>query len=187
VVEPIRRPVHSRPPSFGARFLFYQRNSGNLSKDRAALGQEIRKSVAELFDAALEFRTAIAIKGAPAQHAEGQPSHGIRTVSTARSRDVPAMHHHGTSGSRAAPVTLYLPGQQSQTHWSGAVRRTGFLVQSPLDTNPLRMFSLWLNDGLHQSLAWLVGKSQVELGVYICDGLTQAAPWTSRIAVRATP
>jgi hypothetical protein len=97
------------------------------------------------------------------------------------------MHYHGNGGSRAAPVTLYLPGQQSQTHWSGAVRRTGFLVQSPLDTNPLRMFSLWLNDGLHQSLAWLVGKSQVELGVYICDGLTQAAPWTSRIAVRATP
>jgi hypothetical protein len=42
------------------------------------------------------------------------------------------MHHHGTSGSRAAPVTLYLPGRQSQTHWSGAVRRIGFLVQSPL-------------------------------------------------------
>ena len=54
MVEPIRRPVHSRPPSFGARFLLYQRNSENLSKDRAALGQEIQKSVAELFDAALD-------------------------------------------------------------------------------------------------------------------------------------
>ena len=71
MVEPIRRPVHSRPSSFGARFLLYQRNSENLSKDRAALGQEIRKSVAELFDAALESRAAIAIKGTPDQHAEG--------------------------------------------------------------------------------------------------------------------
>jgi hypothetical protein len=42
------------------------------------------------------------------------------------------MHHHGTSGSRAAPITLYLPRRQSQTHWSGAVRRIGFLVQLPL-------------------------------------------------------
>jgi hypothetical protein len=33
--------------------------------------EEIRKSVAELFDAALESRAAIAIKGAPEQHAEG--------------------------------------------------------------------------------------------------------------------
>ena len=71
MVEPIRRPVHSRPPPFGARFLLYQRNSENLSKDRAALGQEIRESVAELFDAALESRAAIAIKGAPEHHAEG--------------------------------------------------------------------------------------------------------------------
>ena len=47
MVEPIRRSVHSRPPSFGARFLLYRRNIENLSKDRAALGQEIRKSVAE--------------------------------------------------------------------------------------------------------------------------------------------
>jgi hypothetical protein len=62
----------------------------------------------------------------------GQPSHGMRTVSTARSRDAPAMHRHGTTGSRAAPVTLYRPGRQSQTHWSGAVRRIGILVQSPL-------------------------------------------------------
>jgi hypothetical protein len=64
MIEPIRRPVHSRPPSFGARFLLYQRNIENLSKDRAALGQEIRKSVAELFGVALESRAAIAIKGA---------------------------------------------------------------------------------------------------------------------------
>jgi hypothetical protein len=71
MVEPIRPPVHSRPPSFGARFLLYQRNSEKLSKDRAALGQQIRESVAELFDAALESRAAIAIKGAPDQHAEG--------------------------------------------------------------------------------------------------------------------
>ena len=71
MVEPIRRFVHSRPPSFGARFLLYQRNIENLSQDIAALGQEIRKSVAELFDAALESRAAIAIKGAPDQHAEG--------------------------------------------------------------------------------------------------------------------
>ena len=71
MVEPIRRPVHSRPPSFGARFLLYPRNIENLSKDRAALGQEIRKSVAELFDTALESRASIAIKGAPEQHAEG--------------------------------------------------------------------------------------------------------------------
>ena len=71
MVEPIRRPVHSRPPSFGARFLLYQRNIENLSQDRAALGQEIRKSVAELFDAALEPDAAIAIKGVPEQHAEG--------------------------------------------------------------------------------------------------------------------
>jgi tetratricopeptide (TPR) repeat protein len=57
--------------SFGTRFVLYQRNIENLCKDRAALREEIRKSVAELFDAALESRAAIAIKGAPEQHAEG--------------------------------------------------------------------------------------------------------------------
>jgi tetratricopeptide (TPR) repeat protein len=57
--------------SFGTRFVLYQRNIENLCKDRAALGEEIRKSVAELFDAALEPHAAIAIKGAPEQHAEG--------------------------------------------------------------------------------------------------------------------
>jgi tetratricopeptide (TPR) repeat protein len=57
--------------SFGTRFVLYQRNIENLCKDRAALGEEIRKSVAELFDAALESRATIAIKGAPEHHAEG--------------------------------------------------------------------------------------------------------------------
>jgi tetratricopeptide (TPR) repeat protein len=57
--------------SFGTRFVLYQRNIENLCQDRAALGEEIRKSVAELYDAALESNTAVAIKGAPEQHAEG--------------------------------------------------------------------------------------------------------------------
>jgi tetratricopeptide (TPR) repeat protein len=56
--------------SFGTRFVLYQRNIENLCKDRATLCQEIRKSVAELYDAALESRATIAIKGAPEQHAE---------------------------------------------------------------------------------------------------------------------
>jgi tetratricopeptide (TPR) repeat protein len=57
--------------TFGNRFVLYQRNIENLCKDAAAVREEIRKSVAELFDAALESRAAIAIKGAPEQHAEG--------------------------------------------------------------------------------------------------------------------
>ena len=57
--------------SFGTRFVLYQRNIENLCKDRAALCEEIRKSVAELYDAALESHATIAIKGAPEQHAEG--------------------------------------------------------------------------------------------------------------------
>jgi tetratricopeptide (TPR) repeat protein len=57
--------------SFGTRFVLYQRNIENLCKDRATLCEEIRKSVAELYDAALESRATIAIKGAPEQHAEG--------------------------------------------------------------------------------------------------------------------
>jgi tetratricopeptide (TPR) repeat protein len=57
--------------TFGTRFVFYQRNIENLCQDRAALREEIRKSVAELFDAALESHAAIAIKGAPEEHAEG--------------------------------------------------------------------------------------------------------------------
>jgi tetratricopeptide (TPR) repeat protein len=56
--------------AFGDRFVLYQRNIENLCQDRATLREEIRKSVAELFDAALESRAAIAIKGAPEQHAE---------------------------------------------------------------------------------------------------------------------
>ncbi len=56
---------------FGARFVLYQRNIENLCKDRATLREEIRKSVAELFDAALESRAEVAIKGAPEEHAEG--------------------------------------------------------------------------------------------------------------------
>jgi tetratricopeptide (TPR) repeat protein len=57
--------------SFGTRFVLYQRNIENLCQDRATLREEIRKSVAELFDAALESRAAIAVKGAPEHHAEG--------------------------------------------------------------------------------------------------------------------
>jgi hypothetical protein len=56
---------------FGERFVLYQRNIENLCRDKATLREEIRKSVAELFDAALESRAAIADKGAPEQHAEG--------------------------------------------------------------------------------------------------------------------
>ena len=62
--------ARSRVP-FGMRFVLYQRNIENLCQDRAALREEIRKSVAELFDAALESHAAIAIKGVPEQHAEG--------------------------------------------------------------------------------------------------------------------
>ncbi len=75
----------------------------NLSKDRAALGQEIRKSVAELStrlrSPARRSRSRVLLTSTP----RGQPPHEMRTVSTARSRDAPAMHHHGTSGSRADP------------------------------------------------------------------------------------
>jgi tetratricopeptide (TPR) repeat protein len=62
--------ARSRVP-FGERFVLYQRNIENLCQDKATLREEIRKSVAELFDAALESRAAIVIKGAPEQHAEG--------------------------------------------------------------------------------------------------------------------
>ena len=60
----------SRVP-FGERFVLYQRNIENLCQDKATLREEIRKSVAELFGAALDPRTGIAIKGAPEHHAEG--------------------------------------------------------------------------------------------------------------------
>jgi tetratricopeptide (TPR) repeat protein len=56
--------------SFGTRFVLYQRNIENLCMDRTTLGEEIRKSVAELYDAALEPNAAIAFKGVPEQHAE---------------------------------------------------------------------------------------------------------------------
>jgi tetratricopeptide (TPR) repeat protein len=56
--------------SFGTRFVLYQRNIENLCKDEATLRDEIRKSVAELYDAALDLRAPIASQGAPEQHAE---------------------------------------------------------------------------------------------------------------------
>ena len=62
--------ARSRVP-FGTRFVLYQRNIENLCRDKAALREEIGKSVAELFDAGLESHAGIAIKGAPEQHAEG--------------------------------------------------------------------------------------------------------------------
>jgi tetratricopeptide (TPR) repeat protein len=55
---------------FGMRFVLYQRNIENLCKDEAALGEEIRKSVAELYDAALESHAGVAVEGVPEQHAE---------------------------------------------------------------------------------------------------------------------
>jgi tetratricopeptide (TPR) repeat protein len=62
--------ARSRAP-FGDRFVFYQRNIENLCRDHATLRQEIERSVAELFDAALESRAKIAVAGAAEQHAEG--------------------------------------------------------------------------------------------------------------------
>jgi hypothetical protein len=56
--------------SFGTRFVLFQRNIENLCNDRTRLGEEIRKSVAELYDAALESNAAIAFQGVPEQHAE---------------------------------------------------------------------------------------------------------------------
>jgi tetratricopeptide (TPR) repeat protein len=56
--------------AFGNRFVLYQRNIENLCRDRATVHQEIRKSVAELYDTALQSRAKIAIKGAPEEHAE---------------------------------------------------------------------------------------------------------------------
>ena len=62
--------ARSRVP-FGERFVLYQRNIENLCQDRATLREEIRKSVAELFGAALEPGAALTITGAPEEHAEG--------------------------------------------------------------------------------------------------------------------
>jgi tetratricopeptide (TPR) repeat protein len=56
--------------SFGTRFVLYQRNIENLCKNETTLRDEIRKSVAELYDAALDLRAPIATEGAPEQHAE---------------------------------------------------------------------------------------------------------------------
>ena len=67
--------ARSRVP-FGTRFVLYQRNIENLCQDRATLGEEIRKSVAELYNAGLESSARIAIKGAPEQHAEGASGPG---------------------------------------------------------------------------------------------------------------
>jgi tetratricopeptide (TPR) repeat protein len=66
--------------SFGTRFVLYQRNIENLCADRAAVHEEIQKSMAELFDAALEPNVKVAIKGAPEQHAEAAnvPEDGAR-------------------------------------------------------------------------------------------------------------
>ena len=61
--------ARSRVP-FGNRFVLYQRNIENLCQDRATVREEIRKSVAELYDTALQSRARIAIKGAPEEHAE---------------------------------------------------------------------------------------------------------------------
>jgi tetratricopeptide (TPR) repeat protein len=62
--------ARSRVP-FGMRFVLYQRNIENLCQDKATLHEEIRKSVAELYDAALEPNATVAIQGAPEHHAEG--------------------------------------------------------------------------------------------------------------------
>jgi tetratricopeptide (TPR) repeat protein len=56
----------------GTRFVLYQRNIENLSRDDAVLTDEIRKSVAELYKSALNADEAVAYKGAPEQHAEGE-------------------------------------------------------------------------------------------------------------------
>jgi tetratricopeptide (TPR) repeat protein len=55
---------------FGTRFVLYQRNIENLCKDKATLCDEIRKSVAELYDAAHRLGEPNTIEGAPEQHAE---------------------------------------------------------------------------------------------------------------------
>jgi tetratricopeptide (TPR) repeat protein len=60
---------HPRIP-FSTRFVLYQRNIENLCKDKATLCDEIRKSVAELYDAVHDLHASIALTGAPEQHAE---------------------------------------------------------------------------------------------------------------------
>lgn len=68
---------------FGTRFVFYQRNIENLCKDQATLGEEIRKSVAELLDAAHYFGAKIAIKAPQSNTPRRQTS---QRTSTARPR-----------------------------------------------------------------------------------------------------
>ena len=57
--------------AYGTRFILYQRNIENLCPNEAALSDEIRKSVAELYREALHGDKAVAYKGAPEHHAEG--------------------------------------------------------------------------------------------------------------------
>jgi tetratricopeptide (TPR) repeat protein len=56
----------------GTRFVLYQRNIENLCKDEATLSDEIRKSVAELYKAALLADETVSYKGAPERHAEAE-------------------------------------------------------------------------------------------------------------------
>lgn len=58
------------PP--GTNFTLYQRNIENICGDLETLNDEIRKSVAELYKAALQASRAIAYKGAPEYHAEAE-------------------------------------------------------------------------------------------------------------------
>ena len=57
--------------AYGTRFILYQRNIENLCPNEAALRDEIRKSVAELYREALHGDKPVAYKGAPEHHAEG--------------------------------------------------------------------------------------------------------------------
>jgi len=57
--------------TYGTRFILYQRNIENLCKDNTILGEEIRKSVAELYRVALHA-DAVSYKGAPEYHAESE-------------------------------------------------------------------------------------------------------------------
>src|SRR5580693_3941997 len=129
-VEPIRRPVHSRPPPFGARFL--QRNIEKLSKDRAALGQEIRESVAELstrlWSLARRSRSRVRQTSTP----RGQPSYGMRTVAQP-GRGTPQQSTttaQAVAGRPRSPSTFPVAIANSLVR-NGAPDRL-FLAQSPL-------------------------------------------------------
>ena len=58
--------------TYGTRFVLYQRNIENLCEDSAALSDEIRKSVAELYRVSLHADKAVSYKGAPEHHAEAE-------------------------------------------------------------------------------------------------------------------